>query len=135
MKFADYKLDEVQPSQFYISSQKISRVEEWFDKNDLSKFEPIPVKILDGVPVMTDGHMRAVVAIRAGLDKVPVVYDEDELDWEMYREYVKACRKRNIASPYDLLNRVIPHDAYVTEWIGWCEALQRSSTEKNRIGS
>ena len=47
-------LKDLQPSQFYISEKKLHDIEVWLDPADLSGFEPIPVKILDGVPVMTD---------------------------------------------------------------------------------
>ena len=39
----------------------------WLDPEDLDGFAPIPVKLLDGLPVMTDGHTRAVAALMAGL--------------------------------------------------------------------
>ena len=71
------ELKDLQPSQFYISEKKLQDIECWLDPKDLSGFEPIPVKLLDGRPVMTDGHTRAVAAIRAGLDSVPLIRDED----------------------------------------------------------
>ena len=80
----ELKLHDLQPSQFYISEKKLHDIREWFDPKDLSGFEPIPVKILEGVPVMTDGHTRAVAALLCGLDRVPFCWDEDDLDWEMY---------------------------------------------------
>lgn len=49
------KLKDLQPSQFYISRKKIEEIEKWF-KEDLSNFEAIPYKLLDGKFVMTDGH-------------------------------------------------------------------------------
>lgn len=52
----------------------------WFNPTDLSNFEPIPVKMPDDKPVMTDGHTRAVVALKAGIDVVPLVWDNNELD-------------------------------------------------------
>ena len=79
------KLKDLQPSQFYISAQKLAVIQRWFDPNDLSRFEPIPVKLLDGSPVMTDGHTRAAAALMAGLDTVPLVWETDKLDWRMYR--------------------------------------------------
>ena len=69
---------DLQPSQFYISEKKLHDIREWFDPQDLSGFEPIPVKMLDGVPVMTDGHTRAVAALLCGLDSVPLCRDEDD---------------------------------------------------------
>ena len=117
-------LRDLQPSQFYISQQKLGEVERWFDPGDLSRFEPIPVKELDGVPVMTDGHTRSVAALRAGLDTVPLVRDEDELDWRMYRACVTECRRRGVHSPADLVDRVISPEAYVTQWDEWCDRMQ-----------
>ena len=57
-------LKDLQPSQFWISEEKLQAVERWFDPADLSGFEPIPVRLLDGRPVMTDGHTRAAAAGR-----------------------------------------------------------------------
>ena len=67
----ELKLYDLQPSQFYISEKKLRDIREWFDPQDLSGLEPIPVKMLEGVPVMTDGHTRAVAALLCGLDRVP----------------------------------------------------------------
>ena len=92
----ELKLKDLQPSQFYISERKLREVNEWFHPADLSNFEPIPVKMLDGIPVMTDGHTRAVAAVLAGLDKVPLVWDEDELSWEIYRRCILECKARGI---------------------------------------
>ena len=120
----DLKLRDLQPSQFYISAKKLQGVEAWLDAGDLSGFEPIPVKVLDGVPVMTDGHTRAVAALRAGLDAAPLVWDEDELDWEMYRICVEACRSRQLFSPVDLMERIIPETEYAEKWDAWCDKMQ-----------
>ena len=116
-------LKDLQPSQFYISERKLASVEAWFDPADLSNFEPIPVKELDGVPVITDGHTRAVAALRVGMDRVPLVWDTDELDWRLYRACVTACRRRGILSPADLLTRIISAEEYVEQWDAWCDRL------------
>ncbi|MBQ6867020.1 MAG: hypothetical protein IJO15_09300, partial [Clostridia bacterium] len=116
-------LKDLQPSQFYISERKQASVEAWFDPADLSNFEPIPVKELDGVPVITDGHTRAVAALRVGVDRVPLVWDTDELDWRLYRACVTACRRRGILSPADLLTRIISAEEYVEQWDAWCDRL------------
>ena len=116
-------LKDLQPSQFYISERKLASVEVWFDPADLSNFEPIPVKELDGVPVITDGHTRAVAALRVGVDRVPLVWDTDELDWRLYRACVTACRRRGILSSADLLTRIISAEEYVEQWDAWCDRL------------
>ena len=118
------KLKELQPSQFYISENKLRDIENWFDPSDLSNFEPIPVKLLDGKPVMTDGHTRAVAALKAGLDLVPLIRDEEDLDWDMYRACVSACKEQGVLSPADLLTRIISEDDYKEKWDKWCDIMQ-----------
>lgn len=118
-----FKLTELQPSQFYISEKKLREINEWFRPEDRSNFEPIPVKLLDGLPVMTDGHTRAVAALLAGLDAVPLVWDADELDWDMYRRCVEECRRRGVSSPADLLGRVISETEYGEKWDRWCDKM------------
>ena len=131
MEIAKLKLRDLQPSQFYISTGKLKAIEGWFDPENLSGFQPIPVKLLDGKPVMTDGHTRAVVALRAGLAAVPLVWDEDDLDWDMYRACVKECLERGILSPEDLLKHIIPEKDYKEKWDAWCDAMQ-AEIEKSR---
>ena len=132
MTIEELKLKDIQPSQFYISEKKLHDIEAWLNPEDLSGFEPIPVKILDGVPVMTDGHTRAAAALRAGLTAVPLAADEDDLDWDMYRACVKACRERNIFTPADLLPRIIPEQEYQEKWDRWCDNMQ-AEIRRSRI--
>lgn len=117
-------LKNLQPSQFYISEKKLEDIESWFNPNDSSNFDPIPIKLLDGKPVMTDGHTRAVAAIKAGLELVSLVWDEDDLDWDMYRACVSACRDQNIFSSRDLLDRIISKEEYKEKWDKWCDVMQ-----------
>ena len=117
------KLSDLQPSQFWISERKLADVRSWFDPEDLSNFEPIPVKMLDGRPVMTDGHTRAAAAVMAGLESVPLCAEEDELDWELYRACVEECAKRGVMSPVQLAARVIPEEEYRVKWDAWCDEL------------
>lgn len=85
---------DLQPSQFYISNEKIENIKKWFNPKDLSNFEPIPIKQLDGEIVITDGHTRLVAALLSGLESVPLIWDEDDLSWDMYRECVKECKNK-----------------------------------------
>ena len=131
-KNPDYSLKDLQPSQFYISQAKLSNIQAWFHKDDLSNFEPLPVKVLDGIPILTDGHTRAVAAILAGLESVPLVYDEDELDWNLYRYCVEQCNQKGIHSPYDLVDRVISAYEYEEKWIGWCNQVHSKLQQKQK---
>lgn len=132
MQINELNLKDLQPSQFYISEKKLRDIEAWLNPAELSCFEPIPVKLLDGRPVMTDGHTRAVAALRAGLDSVPLVWDEDELSWDMYRACVAACREQGIESPRDLMTRIISEEEYREKWDKWCDRMQ-AEVERNRI--
>ena len=120
------ELRDLQPSQLYISEAKLAAVERWLDVSDLSSFDPIPVKELDGIPVMTDGHTRAVAALRAGLARVPLVWDTDEMDWRMYRACVTMCRRFGILSPQDLESRIISQEDYSAKWDAWCDRMQEN---------
>ncbi len=130
MEIGKLTLKELQPSQFYISETKLSAVESWFDPCDLSGFEPIPVKILDDIPVMTDGHTRAAAALRAGMVSVPLIADPDDLDWDMYRECVRECRNRGVNTPADLLSRIISETEYREKWDAWCDEMQAEVLKK-----
>ena len=91
------------------------------------------LKLLDGKPVMTDGHTRAVAALKAGLITVPLLWDEDELDWDMYRSCVTACCERKVFSPVDLLTRIIPETKYQEKWDRWCDVMQAEIERKRKM--
>lgn len=135
---ADYQsidLFLIQPSQFYISAEKLQAIQAWFDPDDLSNFDPIPIKKLDGELVSTDGHTRCVAALLAGLTAVPFVWEQDELNWEMYRRCVAACKEKGIFSMNELQSRIISASEYEIKWNQWCDVMQaevnKSSAEQD----
>ena len=133
MDLATLTLSDLQPSQFCVSGAKLAEVRTWFRPENLENFAPIPVKALDGRPVMTDGHTRAVAALLAGLERVPLAWEDEELDWDMYRACVRACRDRGVRSPADLTSRVVSPEAYAEVWDAWCDRMQaavRAEREK-----
>ena len=121
------RLDELQPSQLYISTAKLAEVLRSFD---LARIEPVPVKRLGDDLVMTDGHTRAFAAFLCGAAEVPTVPDEDELDWEAYEICVRWCRQEGIRWVGDLVGRVVGPDDYETVWRGRCAAMHRELAEK-----
>ena len=125
------KLQDIQPSQFYISQQKIDKMKEWFSSDDLSNFEPIPIKKLKGNIIFTDGHTRAWLAYEAGLTEVPVVWDEDDLDWELYQKCVDACLERGVRTIADLKGRILSPEDYILKWDYWCDELQKKHVYLN----
>ncbi|MCL1793958.1 MAG: GNAT family N-acetyltransferase [Oscillospiraceae bacterium] len=110
----------LQPSQLYISEGKLRLVREWFDPDNAERFDPIPVKRLDGKTLMTDGHTRAVAAHLAGWDSVPAYWDEDELDMRAYAMDVKWCGEEGIRNPALLAGRIVPHKDYERLWRKRC---------------
>lgn len=111
-------LADIQPSQFYISGEKLRRVLTWFDPTDLRNFEPCPVYEFQGKAVFTDGHTRAFAAYQAGLTKIPLVWETEDLSWEQYAKCVEACRLRGVESIADLEGRVLPPEEYAVRWLG-----------------
>ena len=113
-------LSELQPCQLYISEGKLRLCREWFNKNDISKMDAIPVKIFEGKNLMLDGHSRAVLAYMNGFDSVPCYYDDDELDMAAYAVDVEWCEKENIKSIVDLEERIVSHKEYERLWRKRC---------------
>lgn len=127
MNIQSLTLLNVQPSQFYISEEKLKAVEAWFVPDDLSHFEPIPVKMLNGIAVMTDGHTRAAAALRRGVTQVPFIEETEELNWDQYWQCVRACRERGVFTAYDLLTRVVDAEEYHLLWDAWCDHMHEET--------
>lgn len=125
MEIEKILLADLQPSQFYLSQEKINNVKKWFKAEDLSNFEPLPIKMLNGKIILTDGHTRAWVAYRAGLASVPLVWESEELDWEAYQKCVDACEEHGVNSVSDFSDRILSKEDYVVQWNGWCNNLHK----------
>ena len=111
-------LDCLQPSQLYISADKLRKVLEAAEPP-----EPIPIKQLGAHLVMTDGHTRAFAAWSRGQREVTVVWDEDELDWGAYEVCVQWCEKEDIHTIADLEGRVVDRETYQVEWLDRCATM------------
>ena len=123
------KLGEIQPSQLFINSEKLSLVMKTFDVNPRS-IEPIPVKKIGEQIVFVDGHTRAFAAFLKGMSEVKVYWEEDELDWNEYEVCVDWCKKEGINTIADLKERVIPSKEYQVLWLDRCEKMQRELEAK-----
>ena len=122
-------LAEIQPSQLFISTEKLAEVLRGFDP---TRVEPIPVKRLGDDVVMTDGHTRGFGTFLCGMQELPVVWDEDELDWEAYEICVAWCKEDGLRSVADLVGRVIGPTEYEERWLGRCRAMHRELEQKRR---
>jgi hypothetical protein len=123
------KLDEIQPSQLFINSEKLSLVMKTFDVNP-RPIEPIPVKKIGDQVVFVDGHTRAFASFLRGMSEVKVYWEEDELDWDEYEVCVDWCKKGGINTIADLKERVIPSKEYQVLWLDRCGKMQRELEAK-----
>ncbi len=125
-------LEELQPSQLYISSEKLVRIESEHNPRRVDRLEPIPIKELDGQIILTDGHTRAFFALLNGHSEIPVIWDEDELDWEAYRICVAWCRELEIRTVADLRDRVLNSEEYEICWHERCRQMHRNLAQGRR---
>lgn len=126
------RIDEIQPSQLFISTEKLSQVMKTFDNAKLELIEPIPVKKLGNQVIYVDGHTRAFAAFLHGLSEVPVYWEEDELDWEAYEICVEWCKKEKIHTIADLKDRVVSQQEYEIVWYKRCEKMQQDLETKRK---
>lgn len=126
------KLDEIQPSQLYISSEKLSEVRKTLDPDKPESIEPIPIKKLGGEIIFVDGHTRAFAAFLHNVYEVPVYWEDEELDWDAYEICVGWCKKEGIQTIADLRNRVVSQRDYEILWYGRCEKMQQDLAKIRR---
>jgi len=127
-------LGNIQPSQLWISAPKLARVQERWPTIDARTLPPIPVKRLGNLAVMTDGHTRALAAYLAGLFRVPVCRETDDLDWEAYDICVAWCRAEGIRSVADLKDRIVSAADYESLWYRRCRAMHRELAARRGSG-
>lgn len=129
-KFLEIELINIQPSQLYISKQKLAKVREKFNPKDISTLDVIPIKKINSIIFYTDGHTRAFAAYQAGFTKIPVIWEDEELDWELYQICIKWCNNEGIYSIADLNDFVIDQKNYELLWYRRCENLHKELMKK-----
>jgi hypothetical protein len=123
---------ELQPSQLFISADKLARVQASFDPGRRETMEPVPVKELDGRLVLMDGHTRTLAALLAGWHEMPIVWDEDELDMDAYRICVSWCLDERIESVHGLRDRILSTAQYNMLWLARCRQMQAQLADRRR---
>ncbi|MEM3612480.1 MAG: hypothetical protein QXQ85_01455 [Candidatus Bathyarchaeia archaeon] len=125
------KLSEIQPSQLYICSEKLSEVMKTFDGNNPMAMEPVPVKKLGEDVIFVDGHTRAFAAFLCGFSEVPVYWENEELNWDAYKICVEWCKREGIRTIADLENRIVSQRDYERLWYERCEKRQKGKGSLN----
>ena len=111
----DVPLDSIQPSQFYVSAEKLKAVQTFIGKPEDVVVQVIPY---GDRFVSLDGHTRLYVVVQKGFTTVKAVESEaDELIWTFVRE----AQRRKIRCPRDLV--LLPHETYKTLWDGYCDEV------------
>ena len=144
MEFHGIKLlpiDMLGLSQLYLSSEKLAGVESWFNPHCMDNFEPLPVHDFgNNVYTLTDGHTRAYVAYKNGVQTLPIVYDHDEIvagetGQLLYKADIEWCKRFRLTHIRHLENRILSHDLYKKLWQERCERsyhLLTQTSDKER---
>lgn len=120
----------LQPSQLYLSAERLEQILAWIKSEDLDNFEPLPVKRLDGHLMLTDGHHRAYAFHSLGRRQIKVIPDTDELDWEAYRICVQWCLEEGVSSVMDLKSRIVNEEYFDLLWDKRCDELHQFLEEQ-----
>lgn len=118
-------INEIQPSQLYISSKKLNKMKRYIESINDDELEPLPIKKIGNKVFFTDGHTRAYTLYQKGYEKVKVYWDQDELNWLNYLVCVGWCDKSGINDISDLDDRVVEHKKYEKLWIQRCGEMQQ----------
>ncbi len=116
------KLEQIQPSQFYVDKDKIAAI-----SNFIHKAEDIIIQVLpyQGRFISLDGHTRLYYALMQGWKHVRAV--AESTDGWVYG-FVEEAEKRSIHTPADLIP--VSHAEYVEKWNGFCDAFFAAAKEE-----
>jgi hypothetical protein len=117
------ELDKIQPSQLYLNKNKLKSSQTKFKSNDLKSFKPIPIKKINQKYVATDGHHRAFILWQRGEKMVRVEWEDEDLDWDIYKICVKWCEEEGIFNISDLKDRVVDNEEYDELWLNRCKNM------------
>ena len=115
-------IEDVRPTQLYLSAEKLRRVLEWFDFAD-PNHGTLPAFEHDRGWHLSDGHTRAFAAYLAGTETLRIVRDREVReadDFGLYLECVDWCRDADVESVADLRGRVLEPDTYEVRWLERC---------------
>jgi hypothetical protein len=126
------KLDSIQPSQLYVSSEKLDRIMKSLERSKPVFVEPIPIKKLANQVIFVDGHTRALAEFLLNFYKIAVYWENEELDWDEYEVCVRWCKEEGIYGISDLEKRVVSPGNYQVLWLDRCERMQKDLEEKRK---
>ncbi|MBI5001057.1 MAG: hypothetical protein HZB92_05965 [Euryarchaeota archaeon] len=125
------KLSNIQPTQLYISSEKLSKILHGM-KAKIAFHEPVPIKELNGKIIYTDGHTRALATYLQGGDDIDVCWEDEKLDWDEYQVCVDWCLAEGIRTIADLSGRIIDPESYQTLWLDRCGKMHEDIENRRK---
>lgn len=113
VELLDIRLEEIQPSQFYVDKDKVAAVATFIEKGEdiiiqVSRYQDRYISL--------DGHTRLYYAVMEGFERVKAVLAETD---DCIYDFVEEAKRRNITSPQDL--KLLPHEEYVEKWHKYCD--------------
>ena len=114
----------VNPSQLYLSSEKLDGVLSWFDFDE-PNYGSLPVFSYEDDWYLADGHTRAFTATLAGAETITVRREpiREEYDFNVYRRSIEWCAEAGIDGITDLHGRVVSPERYEELWIDRCQRV------------
>lgn len=116
-------VDEVHPTQLFLSKAKLVRVFDWFDF-DSPNYESLPAFRYEGDWYLSDGHSRAFAAILAGAESVRLREEHavrEQYDFEIYEACIEWCDEAGVDTINDLSGRVVEPETFEKRWIDRCQ--------------
>ena len=109
------KLEDIQPSQFFIDKDKLDAVKSFVNCED-----DIIIQVIKWNDrfIALDGHTRLYLAKTLGFSYVKAVISETE-DWVW--QFVGEAQKRGIFTPGDM--KLLSHEDYDVKWNQFCDEL------------
>ncbi len=118
----ELKLEQIQPSQFYVDSVKIDAI-----RTFIHQPQDIIIQVMphEDRYISLDGHTRLYYAVMNGWTTVRAVMETSD-DW-VYR-FVDEAQKRGVYTPKDM--SLISHSEYEQKWNRFCDEIFAEATEK-----
>lgn len=113
VKLFQVKLENIQPSQFYVDEDKLAAVRSFIHG---SEDIVIPVIPEGSRYISADGHTRLRLAVEAGYQQVYAFLDED---LEYLHGFVEEARKRGVYAPHEM--KKLSHEEYEIKWDQFCD--------------
>ena len=113
VKLFDVKIDDIQPSQFYVSAEKLNAVGTFIQTGwDVI----VPLNADGDRYISLDGHTRLYLAAQMGTDRVRGFIAESS---DCVRDFAREAQKRGIFSPRQM--QVLQANEYEIKWNRFCD--------------